>query len=151
MSYKVGFAAADVQWQILALKEFPKIANKHFYPAMQRAARELKGEIQPNIPIGITGRAVSEFRSQVSGSGLNIQARVGWWGRVSAWYINIQEYGAKSHEQGYIPNLGVQIRIHPGVPALKFMEQGYQRSEGNINNEMAMAAEKVVFDLAVKE
>ncbi len=149
MSYKVGFTAADLNWQIEALKVFPEIANKHFYPAMQRAARELKAEIHPNIPVA-TGTAASEFQARVSGKGLNIQARVGWWGRVQAWYINIQEYGAKEHEQGYIPNLGVQIKIHPGVPALKFMEQGYQKSESNINSEMDMAAFNCVADLAVK-
>lgn len=149
MSYKVDFAAADVQWQILALKEMPKIANKHFYPAMQRAARELKGEILPHVPVA-TGRAVSAFNSKVSGSGLNIQARVGWWGQNQPWYINVLEYGAKEHEQGYIPRLGVQIKIHPGIPALKFMEQGYQRARDGIDTEMLIAADRVVQELAVK-
>ena len=149
MSYKVDFAAADVQWQILALKEFPKIANTHFYPAMHRAVRALKAEIVPNVPVA-SGKARDTFRTQVTGNGLNIQARAGWFGKVEAWYINIQEYGAREHEQGYVPKLGVQIRNHPGVPALKFMEQGFKNSQSDIDAEMAMAAEGVVNELAVK-
>ena len=149
MSYKVDFSAADVQWQIMMLKEFPKIANAHFYPAMHRAVRELKSEIVPNVPVR-TGAAVSAFKTQVSGSGLNIQARAGWWGKDQPWYVNILEYGSKAHEQGYVPNLGVTIRVHPGMPALRFMEEGYREAEDGINAEMAMAAEGVVNELARK-
>ena len=147
MSYKVDFAAADVQWQILALKEFPKIANAHFYPAMNRAVRALKTEIVPNVPVA-SGRARDTFKTQVSGSGLNIQARAGWFGKVEAWYVNVLEYGAREHEQGYIPFLGKMIRVHPGVPALKFMERGFEESQGEINEHMANAAEGVVMELA---
>ncbi len=149
MSYGVSISAADVNWQIEALKVFPEIANKHFYPAMHRAARDLKAEIQPNVPVA-TGRAVSALKSQVSGKGLNIQARVGWFGKDMPWYVNIIEYGAKAHEQGYIPALGVKIRIHPGFPAFKFMETAFQRSAGNINSELDAASLNVVADLAVK-
>ena len=149
MSYGVSISAADVNWQIEALKVMPEIANKHFYPAMHRAARGLKAEIQPNVPVA-TGRAVAALKSQVSGKGLNIQARVGWFGQNVPWYVNILEYGAKSHEQGYIPALGLQIRIHPGIPALKFMESAFERSQSNINSELDLAVFNVVADLAVK-
>jgi hypothetical protein len=149
MSYKVDFAAADVQWQILALKEFPKIANTHFYPAMHRAVKALKAEIVPNVPVA-SGKAAGTFKTQVSGNGLNIQARAGWFGNVEAWYINIQEYGAREHEQGYIPRLGLSIKHHPGVPALKFMERGFKESQSEIDIEMLKASEGVVNELATK-
>ena len=147
MSYMVDFSAADVQWQILALKEFPKIANAHFYPAMNRAVRALKAEIVPNVPVA-SGRARDTFKTQVSGSGLNIQARAGWFGKVDAWYVNVLEYGAREHEQGYVPFLGKMVRVHPGVPALKFMEQGFKNSKSEIDAEMARGAEGVVMELA---
>lgn len=149
MSYGVAFSAANVNWQIEALKHFPEIANKHYYPAMHRAVKTLKAEVLPNVPVA-TGRAVAAFKTQVSGKGLNIQARAGWFGKDMPWYINIQEYGAKEHAQGYVPVLGVIIFEHPGVPALKFMEQGFERSKGAIDTEMENATENVVNNLAVQ-
>lgn len=147
MSYKISFDAADVQWQILMLQEFPDIANKHFYPAMHRATREIKSAIEPNIPVK-SGLAKSEFRKAVSGKGLNITGRVGWPYGVKGWYINVHEHGAKPHEIGYVPSLNVTIKMHPGVPALKFMERGQNEAQSKVDPEMARAAEAVVNELA---
>jgi hypothetical protein len=149
MTYRVDFAAADVQWQIFMLQEYPKIANKHFYPAMHRATSAIRSAVEPNIPRD-TGLALSEFRKAVSGGGMNITGRVGWPGGSEAWYVNVLEYGAKPHEIGYVPELGVTISMHPGLPALKFMERGQAQAKDDTEPEMARAAEAVVNELARK-
>lgn len=147
MSYKIDVSAADVTWQILMLQEFPQIANKHFYPAMHRSTSAIKAAIEPKIP---SSRARAEFRKAVSGNGLNITGRVGWWGGIESWFINVLEYGAKPHKQGYIPFLGVTIKMHPGVAAGKFMERGRLEAQDITDAEMIMAADGVVNDLAKK-
>lgn len=147
MSYKIDFAAADVQWQIMALQQFPEIANKHFYPAMHRATSAIKTSIEPNIPRKY-GTVASEFRKAVSGKGLNITGRVGWWGDIEGWYVNVLEYGAVPHKQGYIPALQVTIKNHPGIAARRFMERGRKNAQSETDPEMALAAEAVVNELA---
>lgn len=149
MSYSTQFSAADVQWQIQMLREFPAIGNKHFYPAMHRATNTIKSAVEPNIPVR-TGLARREFRKAVSGGGMNITGRVGWKFGTQAWYVNILEYGAKAHAIGYVPSLGVTIQKHPGLPALKFMEKGQEDAQGKVDPEMARAAEAVVNELARK-
>ncbi len=145
MSYKIDFAAADVQWQILMLQQFPEIANKHFYPGMHRATSAIKAAIEPNIP---SDGARSEFRKAVSGKGLNITGRVGWWGDVRNWFVNILEHGAKPHAQGYIPILNVKIMKYPGIAAGRVMERGMREAQSLTDMEMALAAEAVVNELA---
>lgn len=150
MSYKIDFSAADVQWQIMMLQEFPQIANKHFYPAMRRSVNSIYGAVFPKIPV-MMGLARSEFRKAVSGNGMNITGRAGWAFGTKAWYINIQEYGAKAHAMNtYVPRMGVRIKTHPGIPALKFMERGQAQAQSVTEPEMAMAAEAVVNELARK-
>ena len=149
MSYKIDFAAADVQWQIMALQQFPEIANKHFYPAMHRATSAIKAAVEPNIPYKY-GTVKSEFRTAVSGKGMNITGRVGWWGDIEGWYVNVLEYGAKPHPQGYIPALQISIKKHPGISARRFMEKGRRNAQSETDPEMARAAEAVVNELAKK-
>lgn len=147
MAYKVDFEAADVQWQIEVLKHFPEIAHKRFLPAMNRSVADLRKEIEPNIPVR-SGVGKSAFQDKVSGKGLNLKGRVGF--GPQGWYMNIVEYGARAHGMGYIPNLKVRIDMHPGMAPRKFMEQGFARTKGRIDQEMAQAADQVVQDLAVK-
>lgn len=180
MSYKVSFEAADVQWQILMLQEFPKIANKHFYPAMHRATSAVYSAVYPNIPED-TGQAKSEFRKAVSGNGLNITGRVGWFGFVEGWYINFAEYGARAHpyaagssvrtkkkarifsEYMSSPNRisgpkakvfmyggWKSVEIHPALPARRFLKNGFDQSIDEVNTEMFNASEEVVNELAKK-
>lgn len=154
MSYKVDFAAADLDVQVELLKHFPEIANRHYYPAMNRAAREVKSAIGSRMTFSDrTGAARRELTSKVSGRGLNISARVGWFGNVSAWYVNVLEHGADAHVIGFVPRLGVQFgknNPHPGVPALKFVEGGFNAAKGAVDSEMELASMKVVADLEVK-
>jgi hypothetical protein len=132
----------------MMLQEFPEISNKHFYPAMHRGTKEVHSKVYPKIPVA-TSLARSEFRKAVSGKGLNITGRVGWKYGSKAWYINVQEYGAPEHEiNSYVPRLGVRINKHPGVPALKFMEQGQEQANDEVMPQMAQAAEAVVNELA---
>ena len=147
MSYKIEFSAVDVDWQIQMLAIFPEIANKHFYPAMHRSANEIQGAIEPNIPVA-TGILKSKFRKAVSGKGLNITARVGWPNFSGIAYVIPLEYGAKPHPIGYVPNLDVTIRMHPGIPAMKFMEKGREETQNAVDPEMENAMRAVVEELA---
>jgi hypothetical protein len=143
--YKIDFYAADVNWQITALAGMPEIANRHFYPAMHRAANTLMGAI--DVPYR-TGLLYSKFRKAVSGKGLFITARVGFPNMAGVAYAIPLEYGAKPHEIGYVPSLNVSIRMHPGMPARKFMEHGFQESQEYIEGEMEQALHGVVNELA---
>jgi hypothetical protein len=156
MSYRVEFDAVDVQWQILMLQEFPEVANRRFYPAMQRSTKTVHSAVFPKIPHR-TGLARSEFRRAVSGKGLNITGRIGFPYGIRAYYVNVLEYGAKPHEVGFVPTLGVSFqktnrvkKQHPGVPALRFMERGQNQAQGQVNPEMERAMFEVVNDLAKK-
>lgn len=156
--YQVEFSAADLNWQILMLQEFPEIANKRFYPAMHRATTFIQGSVYPQIPIR-TGLARSEFRKAVSGKGLNITGRVGWKFGSRAWYVIPLEYGAKAHmieprtSGGFLRlygNVFVKSVNHPGIPALKFMERGQANAKSQVDPEMERAMNETVNDLAKK-
>lgn len=154
MSYKIDFHAAQLDWQVEMLRHFPEIANKHFYPAMHRAGKAVRTAIGSHISFqDKTGTARSELNYKVTGKGLNIKAQVGWFGNVKGWYVNILEYGAGEHVVGYVPFLGVQFgkkNPHPGVPAGRFVERGFESVKTDVDAEMATAMNAVVNDLAVK-
>jgi len=145
--YNISFSAADVDWQIRMLAIFPEIANKHFYPAMHNSANQLMAAIEPNIPHD-TGLLQSKFRKAVSGKGLFITARVGFPNFSGVAYVVPLEYGAKPHPIGYVPGLDVSIRMHPGLPARKFIERGFQQTESQIESNMEQAMRGVVDELA---
>jgi len=145
--YKIEFSAADVDWQIRMLTIFPEIANKHFYPAMHRATSTLMGAIEPNIPSD-KGLLKSKFRKAVSGKGLFITGRVGFPNFAGVAYVIPLEYGAKPHPIGYVPGLDVSIRMHPGLPARKFIERGFDQTQSQIENEMDQGMRAVVNELA---
>jgi len=145
--YQIDFDAADVEWQIQMLAIYPEIANKHFYPAMHRATDSLAGAIEPNIPHK-TGLLQSKFRKAVSGKGLFITAKVGFPSFEGVAYVVPLEYGAKPHPIGYVPGLGVTIRMHPGMPAKKFMARGIVQTHEVVDPEMEGAMRAVVNELA---
>lgn len=150
MALKVEFAAADVAWQIEVLKQFPEIANKNFYPAMQRSVRAVRSEVGSRMTFNDrTGATRNRVMSKVSGRGLNITGRYGWWGPGAPIQANILNYGAVAHHIGFVPTLGVQVE-HPGLPALHFVEDGYAAAAPDVISEMNAAAAKTVNDLAVK-
>jgi len=144
--YKIDFAAADVDWQIRMLSIYPEIANKHFYPAMHRAANALAGAIESNIPSD-RGFLRSKFRKAVSGKGVNITARVGFPNFSGVAYVIPLEYGAKPHPIGYVPALDVTIRMHPGIKPRKFLEHGFDQTQGQIEREMEQGMRGVVDEL----
>ena len=152
MSYRISFAAADVDWQIQMLTIYPEIANKHFYPGMNKAADALMAVIEPNIPED-TGLLHSRFRKAVSGKGLFITASVGFPNMAGVAYAVPLEYGARPHEIGYVPNLGVSFLVHehPGIKARKFMARGFLQAQSAINTEMENGARGVVDELAKGE
>lgn len=105
MSYKIDMTSPDVDKQIELLKFYPEVMEKHFKPVLIVDVSKLYSSIKGTIPKR-TGRAISKFKKSVTGKGINLTGRVGWWGSNQPWYINIVEYGAKSHPL----NKGANVR-----------------------------------------
>lgn len=158
MSYKVGVLDADLSRQIELLKWFPEVLKKHFVPVFRRDVKALEGRIRPTIPV-LSGRAQQTFGSKVTGTGVNVTGRVGWYDKNDPWYPNIVEYGAKPHSLSkdnqripvFIEGAGWRMMDkHPGFSARGFMAAGYSAMQPMINADMAQANEAVVNDLALK-
>lgn len=147
----------DLDRQIELLKFYPEVMEKHFGDALNRAVKLADEEIRPNIPVGMSSRAQRTFRSRVTGMGINLTGQVGWWGRNSAWYINIVEYGAKPHKitsrtpGGFLwfGGRAYQEVQHPGFSARGFMAAGFSAVQPMINAEMKQASEGVVKEMAL--
>lgn len=149
MSIRVDMTSTDVDRQIELLKYYPEVMEKFFRGSLQESVKLAEDEIRPNIPV-LTSKARNTFKSRVTGSGINLQGQVGWWGKYTAWYINIVEYGAKAHAMNsYAPGLGVYIENHPGFSARGFMAAGFSAVQPLIDNKMAAASEGVVKEMAV--
>ena len=149
--YSIDMTSNDVDKQIELLKHFPDIAVRHFRPALQTATTTLRAAILPNVPRK-TGRAQDTFGSRVTGRSITgMKGQVGWYDKSDPFYPNVLEYGVeKPYEQNtFAPGLGKFVKIHPAMPARKFMEKGLQQSENVIEAQLAQANEAVVRDLAV--
>lgn len=173
---KISMTSSDVNRQIEALKALPKIAAKHYRPALSKITKSLKGQILPNIPV-VTGKARKDFGSKVTGSTItSLKGAVGWYDKSDAWYPNILEHGAKSHlmagstrsrakqkafeskvasGESYggthvlIRGAGWRtIKVHPGFSAMGFMAAGYSALKPLIDHELQVANEAVVRELA---
>jgi len=150
MSYGITLHAVDLDWQITLLEFEPQIANKHLQPAMTRAVHAVKTAIGSRMTFrDRTGEARSTLMSKVSGQGMRIKGRVGWWGDGMPWHVNVLEYGTAPHFIGFVPALGVTVD-HPGLPAMKFVEGGAAEASPEVLVEMEIAAVNITNDLAVK-
>ena len=147
---RVDMTSTDLDKQIELLKFYPEIVQKHFQPLLKQDVKALAARIKPTIPV-LSGKAQKSFGSKVTGKGINLTGRVGWYDRNDPWYPNVLEYGAKPFEQKtFVPRLSKYIGKHPGVPAFGFMKQGYESMKPQIEADMARANEGVVQDLALK-
>lgn len=147
---KVDMTAPDLDRQIELLKVYPEVVEKHFVPVLKRDVKMLEARIRPTIP-RLSGRAQKSFGSKVTGKGINLTGRVGWYDRNDPWYPNVLEYGAKAHEMNtYVPRLSKRIKTHPGFSARQFMRSGYKSMEPVINADLVQANEGVVNELALK-
>lgn len=146
---KIDMTAPQLDRQIELLKLYPEIVQKHFTPSLKSGVTELANEIRPNIPVA-SGRARKTFGSKVTGKGINLTGRVGWYDQDDPWYPNVIEHGAKPHAiNSYAPGLGKYIRTHPGFSAMGFMAAGYSAMKPVIEALLAQANEGVVKELAL--
>ena len=146
MSYKVDMSSPDIDKQIELLKFYPEIMEKHFRPALVVDVSKLYSKIRGTIPKR-TGRALSKFKKSVSGKGINLEGRVGWWGANQPYYINVVEYGAKAHP---IPkNRRFSKKQHPGFSKRGFMEEGFSALKPMVDADMANASRAVVNEMVV--
>lgn len=148
--FKIDMTSPDVDRQIELLKHFPDISAKHFKPALTDATQTLYAAILPNIPRN-TGKAIQSFGSKVTGRNIgSLTGKVGWYDNNDPWYPNVLEHGV---EQPYAmntfaPGLGKFIKVHPAMPARRFMRIGLSRSKPFIETRLAAASEAVVNELA---
>ena len=164
MSFGLRVHAADVDWQIRYLKLFPELSDKHFRPAMRKAVANLGNRIESDVPLGASGKARSTFKMTVSGKGLSLKGRVGWWYASDPWYVNVLEYGAKPHSIQPKGKSGAKmlrfnaggatiftrVVLHPGFPAMHFMRRAETTTRPSNDQEFERARDRVVNDLTVK-
>lgn len=157
MSYRVDMSSPDIDKQIELLKFYPEVMEKHFRPVLVTDVSKLYSKIRSTIPRR-TGRALSKFKRSVRGKGINLEGRVGWWGKDQPWYINVLEYGAKPHvirskkEGGFLWFGGrfVQVVHHPGLSKRGFMQAGFDDLKPMVDADMLKASNAVVNEMAVK-
>lgn len=147
MSHRIDMSSPDVDKQIELLKFYPEIMEKHFRPVLVTDVSKLYSKIRGDIPKR-TGRAVSKFKRSVSGKGVNLTGRVGWWGANQPWYINVVEHGAKAHREPN--NRRFKNKPHPGFARRGFMKDGLEYFQPVINADLANASQAVVNEMAVK-
>ena len=150
MSVRGSMSSPDLARQIELLKFYPEVMDEHFRLLMVKDTKMLKALIDPSIPRR-TGKAAKAFRSTVTGKGIGLQGRVGWWGNDTPWYINIVEYGASAHPiDSFAPRIGKYIRQHPGFSKRGFMEAGFSALKPMIEADMKMAGDAVLKEMEVK-
>lgn len=156
MSYGIKLMGGnDIDLQVQMMKLYPQIVSANFRPGMKEAVSVLAGNIEPHIPT-LTGKAKSDFDAKVTGTGINLKGRVGWWG-VPDYYINVVEHGAKPHaikpkqKGGWLAWDAVFARevAHPGFKGRYFMKTGFKQAQPAMNVLFAAAAEKTVQMLAI--
>lgn len=146
MSFKLGALHNDLDKQIDLLKFYPEVMEKHFRALMAKDVAMLYSKIRGNIPRRF-GTAQSKFKKSLSGKGINMTGRVGWWGTNQPWYINVVEYGAKVHPEP--KNRRFNKRPHPGFSARGFMAAGYSAMQPMINTDMQAASEATLREMVV--
>jgi hypothetical protein len=154
---RIDMTSPDLDKQIELLKFYPEILEKHFRPAVLSSVKGLEARIKPTIPKR-TGKAARSFGSKVTGKGINLTGRVGWYDRRDPWYPNVLEHGAKPHEiksqktGGFLFFGGKYARVvqHPGLSKRGFMAAGFSAMKPAIESLLAKANEGVVKDLALK-
>lgn len=157
--YKIAVLDTDLARQIELLKLFPEVVKKFFVPVFKRDVKALEGRIRPTIPV-LSGRAQQAFGSKVTGSGVNLTGRVGWYDKGDPWYINVVEYGAKAHAMNKRSDKGVPVLVggagwrtiknHPGFSERGFMAAGQSAMQPLIDADMAQANEAVAKELTVR-
>jgi hypothetical protein len=159
MSIQIDLTSSDVDRQIEVLKYFPDLAEKHYRPVLNRDTAALRAFIQPEIPVR-SGRAASTFGSKVTGRAFSLKGQVGWYDSGDPWYINVVEHGAVAHEITVRPKQASVLAwgeggfskghtiSHPGLSARGFMAAGYSAMQPVIENDLAMANERIIADLA---
>jgi HK97 gp10 family phage protein len=120
---------------------------KHARKLMAKDVAMLYSKIKPNIPHR-TGMAQSKLRKSLTGKGVNLTGKVGWWGSNQPWYVNVLEYGAKSHKQPKHPVF--KKRPHPGISKRGFMEAGFSAMKPIIETDLKTIGEAIVKEMAVR-
>jgi hypothetical protein len=173
---KIDLTSPDVDRQMEVLRHFPDLAEKHYRPVVKRDVSLLEALIEGQIPTR-TGTALSTFGSKVTGRGFRIRGQVGWYDSNDPRYITIVESGAEPHRIEPRPeNRPTRARIksgrsasgvlafpstaqggdfafirgadHPGFSGRGFMAAGASAMQAMIENDLALANERIIADLA---
>lgn len=157
---QASITSPDLMRQIDYLKAYPDISDRFYRPVMSTSVKGLASAILPNIPVR-TGRARSDFGSKVTGKGIKMTGRVGWYDKGDVWYPNVLEHGAVEHS--IVPSKARMLAFegssgtvftahvrHPGLRPLGFMKSGFDRLKPMIEQLFAGAAEQIVNSMKVK-
>jgi hypothetical protein len=166
IKYEVLGDNAAFQRQIELLKFYPEISDKHFYPAMEKAAELVKEGIRPLLPhhMGRLERALGSKTIHSGTAALGTRADIGFgkrYGKPSAPYAAALNAGPVPHivagrrtadgnlhfsSKGRFTTIG-SIH-HPGFAGFHFAEGGLEAATPAINAEIDRAAGAVVQELA---
>lgn len=156
---RIDLTSTDVDKQMDVLRHFPDIADRHYRPALKRDVAALASMIEPNIPTR-TGKAAETFGSRVTGRAFSLKGRVGWFDKDDPWYINVVEHGAEKHEIQVEPAKKTALKWgdgnfskghtinHPGFSARGFMAAGFSAMQGMIEQDLFLANERIIAELA---
>ena len=173
--YTIEGTKTSFEEMIRFLEQYPKILDKHTFPAMQKAVGVAYNKIQPTIPVR-TGAARGAFFKEVLGFGKSLTGVVGFRGGKGApYHINIVEYGARPHslvkssrqrsraafarferraEKGTLRGAHVNINgqwvtiaKHPGFSKRGFMAAGFSAAQPILNSEMQKAADNAFAEI----
>ena len=163
MSMKVDMTSDEVDRQIELLKVYPEIADKYYRPVLMKDVQVLKDMILMGTPVR-TGNAQKRLGSKVTGKGTSLTGEVGWYGASGqkAWYIRFPEGGTKAHEVSpgkghtlhfvdrngseHFTRRSVQVK---GISARGFVQSAWETAQSMVTQDLAMANEAVVQELAV--
>jgi len=179
MSFSVGIKSTieqDLDWQIAVLRNYPELSDKHYRPVMLVDTARTHSIVESNIPRGATGQAAKTFGSKVTGRGYTIKAQIGWFDGDDPFYVNVLEYGSRSHsivggsknrtrgqrerflsnrESGslgaghvFIGGSWKTVTHVAGMSARKFMASGFDTMSPQVESDLVNATEAILGEMS---
>lgn len=151
------------------LKQYPKIAGKHYRIAMRKSVTTIEGKAKPLTPV-FRGRLRQSIVSEVRGVGINITGVVGS-SLKNEEYPAVMEFGRKPGKAPKVEHLErwVWLVLKPprkkvrsvafvvaraigkrGIKAHRFLQKGWERSRRSVYRNFQKAHGDVVKDLSIK-
>lgn len=149
---------------VRALGRYPEIAGQEVRKAMQQSVILVESNVKPFAPVGVSSRLRNSIGSEITGAGVNIVGKVGS-SMTDEKYPAVMELGL---DPGTFPppgNLERWVHLQLGVPddqapgvaflvarsiarkgiaARRYLQQGWQKSVGQVNQFFEAALRRIV-------